>query len=298
MVFQPSLPGFSPHPTERVVNVASVRQRSPLRYPGGKTWLVPTVFQWLNERRPAPALFIEPFAGGAIVGLSVAFEELAEHTILVELDEQVGAIWHTIINLGEGPWLARQVAEFELNHRNVDALLHTEATSPPALAFQTLVKNRVYHGGILAAGSGKIKHGENGKGLGSRWYPATLSRRILEIAAIRDRLSFVQGDGMQVIQQYRTRRDAVFFIDPPYTASQKRPGSRLYNHWQLDHDQLFTAAAQVKGDFLMTYDNVPEVAELAQQHGFETRAVAMKNTHHARLSELLIGRDLSWLAVP
>ena len=27
----------------RVVNVASVKQRSPFRYPGGKTWLVPEV---------------------------------------------------------------------------------------------------------------------------------------------------------------------------------------------------------------------------------------------------------------
>lgn len=29
--------------TPKVVNVASVPQRSPFRYPGGKTWLVPVV---------------------------------------------------------------------------------------------------------------------------------------------------------------------------------------------------------------------------------------------------------------
>ena len=29
-------------PMDHVVNVASVQQRSPFRYPGGKTWLVPT----------------------------------------------------------------------------------------------------------------------------------------------------------------------------------------------------------------------------------------------------------------
>src|SRR5260370_34987117 len=31
-----------------IVNVASVPQRSPFRYPGGKTWLVPHVRRWLN----------------------------------------------------------------------------------------------------------------------------------------------------------------------------------------------------------------------------------------------------------
>ena len=44
----------------------------------------------------------------------------------------------------------------------------------------------------------------------------------------------------------------------------------------------------------MTYDNAEEVRVLAKQHGFETKAVAMKNTHHTEMSELLIGRDLSW----
>ena len=45
----------------------------------------------------------------------------------------------------------------------------------------------------------------------------------------------------------------------------------------------------------MTYDNTDEARALADQHGFETRAIAMKNTHHAKMTELLISRDLSWL---
>lgn len=281
--------------TGRVVNVASVRQRSPFRYPGGKTWLVPRVFRWLNVYESAPALFIEPFAGGAIVGLSVAFEGLAEHVILVELDQQVGAVWDTIISLDEGPWLAEKILSFRLTHKNVDALLDDEPDSTRERAFQTIVKNRVYHGGILAAGSGKIKNGENGRGLSSRWYPQTLSKRILDISAIRNRLSFVQGDGLDVMREHSNRKDVVFFIDPPYTASKKRPGSRLYTHWQLDHDCLFATSAKANGDFLMTYDNVDEVKKLAEEYGFDMKAVAMKNTHHARLSELLIGRNLRWL---
>jgi len=82
----------------QVVNVASVPQRSPFRYPGGKTWLVPRVRQWLASLPVKPAKFIEPFAGGAIVGITVAFEQLAELVILVERDEQVAAVWQTIIN--------------------------------------------------------------------------------------------------------------------------------------------------------------------------------------------------------
>jgi DNA adenine methylase len=34
---------------QKIVNVASVPQRSPFRYPGGKTWLVPRVRRWLLD---------------------------------------------------------------------------------------------------------------------------------------------------------------------------------------------------------------------------------------------------------
>jgi DNA adenine methylase len=57
---------------------------------------------------------------------------------------------------------------------------------------------------------------------------------------------------------------------------------------------LFLLCQKIKGDFLMTYDNAEEVGELAQSHGFQTKAIPMKNTHHAELNELLIGKDLSW----
>lgn len=35
--------------SDKPVNVASVPQRSPFRYPGGKTWLVPYVRDWLAQ---------------------------------------------------------------------------------------------------------------------------------------------------------------------------------------------------------------------------------------------------------
>ena len=52
---------------------------------------------------------------------------------------------------------------------------------------------------------------------------------------------------------------------------------------------------KLKGDFLMTYDDADEVRALARKFRFESRSVAMSNTHHATMKELLIGKDLSWL---
>jgi DNA adenine methylase len=63
----------------------------------------------------------------------------------------------------------------------------------------------------------------------------------------------------------------------------------------MDHRTLFSLLSKAKGDALMTYDNTREIASLAGEFGFETQAIALKNTHHAKMTELLIGKNLSWL---
>ena len=279
---------------DRIVNVASVPQRSPFRYPGGKTWLIPQIRRWLSSKEQKPREFVEPFAGGAIAGLTVAFECLAEHVIMVELDEDVASVWHTILG-GEGKWLAERILSFEFSYHNVQKMLSTIPTNLRERAFQTILRNRVCHGGILAPGAGLIKNGENGKGIKSRWYPETLRKRILNIVAIKNRMAFVQGDGIGIIKEKRSSAAVVFFIDPPYTAGGKRAGTRLYTHFDLDHEKLFNIVSGVKGDFLMTYDNADEIRELARRHRFQIREIAMKGTHHTKMNELLISRDLGWL---
>jgi DNA adenine methylase len=285
--------------TERIINVASVPQRSPFRYPGGKTWLVPRIRCWLENLHFKPKKFIEPFAGGAIVGLTVAFENLADTVILVERDEQVASVWQTIINTENGAeWLANQIVAFNLTLESASQLLSSRSHSTKEKAFKTIVQNRISHGGILAQGAGILKNGENGKGILSRWYPETLRKRILDIAQVKHRIKFIRGDGFQVIQTHSDALNVVFFVDPPYTASSKKAGARLYKYHQIDHEKLFEKMSRVSGDFLLTYDDAEEVRALALKHRFETRLVAMSNTHHAKMNELLIGRDLSWVDKP
>ena len=277
-----------------VVNVAAVPQRSPFRYPGGKTWLIPRIRRWLTSLTERPEEFVEPFAGGGIVSLTVAAEELANHVTMVERDEQVAAVWQTLIEHGEGAWLGDRIVEFDLTSESLAQELQRKARSIRERAFQTILKNRTYRGGILAPGSAPLKHGENGKGIKSRWYADTLKKRMLDIDAIRGRITFIEGDGLEVMKQDVKERGAVFFIDPPYTAAGKRAGSRLYAYSELDHEELFRITSSVAGNFLMTYDDAEGVRELAHKHSFDVELVAMKNTHHTEMREVLIGKDLDW----
>jgi len=111
-----------------IVNVASVPLRSPFRYPGGKTWLVPRVRQWLRALPERPARLVEPFAGGAIIGLTAAFENLADEVILVELDEDVASVWQTILG-GDGEWLVERISALELS-RDTARQIEDSANDP------------------------------------------------------------------------------------------------------------------------------------------------------------------------
>ncbi|MHB9144318.1 MAG: DNA adenine methylase [Symbiobacteriia bacterium] len=270
------------------VNPSTVTQRSPFRYPGGKTWLIPLIIKWLRQQGSSAEL-VEPFAGGAISGLTAAFEKLVSKVTLVELDPDVASVWRTIL-YGDGTQLAHKYASFTLTADSVEAVLKRDNQSLPERAFATLLRNRISRGGIIAPGAGVLKKGENGKGLASRWYPETIRQRILNIVEVRDRISFIQGDGISLLEAWATRPDVVWFIDPPYTVA----GKRLYTHSDVDHEHLFYVVRNLAGDFLMTYDESDEVRALAERNGFGVRRVKMKTTHHDQKYELLIGRSLDW----
>lgn len=275
--------------SEKIVNIASVVHRSPFRYPGGKTWLVPKIRQWLRSLQPAALELIEPFAGGAIVGLSALFEGFVERLVLVEKDEDVGSVWQVLIH-GDGLRLGDEIMSFELTNESAIRTLGAKPINEFDRAFATIVRNRVQRGGILAPGASLLKYGENGKGIQSRWYPNTLNERIKAIVFHKQQMAFVAGDGIEFIRNNAFRESSAFFIDPPYTIA----GRRLYKYSEINHEELFRVASSIRGDFLMTYDNVPDILSLAKQYGFDTALVRMKNTHHELMNELLIGKNLEW----
>ncbi|GAV19109.1 DNA adenine methylase [Mariprofundus micogutta] len=274
----------------KTVNVAQVKHLSPFRYPGGKTWLVPEVRRWMSSLNYRPTHFVEPFAGGAITGLTIAAEGLADRVVLCEMDADVAAVWHVVFGNSDADadWLFNQIESARLTETFVRSIIESNPRAMRKRAFRTILKNRCQRGGILAPGAGLVKAGENGKGLLSRWYPETLVKRMSLLRSIRERITFIEGDAFDVINEYAANDHAAFLIDPPYSLGGKKAGSRLYTHNAIDHEMLFLEISQVNGQFLMTYDDAREVVDMAARHNLVVAKVPMKNTHHAIMYELLI----------
>ena len=271
-----------------VPNVASVPQRSPLRYPGGKTWLIPHVRAWLGAQPSPPRLLIEPFCGGGIVSLTAVMEDLAGRVLMAEIDRDVAAFWHAALRCGDE--LRERLLGFAPTRESVGRIERKDPGGVLDRGFRTLVLNRTRRGGILAPGAALTRNGENGKGIRSRWYPETIAARLCAIQSHADRITFCETDGLQLLAATAGSPGAVVFADPPYTAGGKSAGSRLYAAHEFDHPLLFEILGDAGCDFLMTYDRAPEIVALVERHGFHAVEVSMKNGHHARMPELVITR--------
>lgn len=278
------------HTSNRVINVASVPQRSPFRYPGGKTWLVPSARRWFSQANEQSEL-IEPFAGGGIITLTAIAEHYFNHATMVEIDEDMAAAWQTMLSEKDFPWLIDRIGSFVVSAEDINKSCMMASLGIKERGFSTIVRNRTNHGGILAKGSGMIKTGEGGKGLSSRWYPTTLIRRIIEVNRLSDRISFIHGDAFEIMKQRKNDANAFFFIDPPYTVA----GRRLYNHYHVDHQHIFELASQMKGHFLLTYDDTEEIRRLADSFGLPFQTIPMQTTHLVTKEELLISDNFDWL---
>ena len=273
------------------VNVSQVPKRSPLRYPRGKTWLIPHIREWLGKEQPTkPRVLVEPFAGGATATLTAVAEGLVDTAVIAEIDPDVNALWQAALHQNQE--LRERVLEFQVSEESVREIEEEEPETTLDRGFRTLVLNRTRRGGILADGASTHRVGENGKGIKSRWYPETLVNRLTDIGGYADRITMYPGDGMELLKKLSELhgKEVVMFIDPPYTAGGKNAGDRLYRYSEINHKLLFSVLGRTETDFLMTYDNSEKVLDLVSNHGFQAAQVAMKNTHHQPRRELVITR--------
>ena len=277
----------------RLPNVARVSIHSPLRYPGGKSRWYFYIKKWILKTQPS--ILLEPFAGGAHVGLAVAIEEWGrrnvEKVILVELDDQVAAVWKTILS-EDAEWLTNQIQKFEMNRSNVRRVIKEKDKSTRHRAFAMIVQNRISRGGITTSGSGWLKYGENDKGLKSRWYPDTLSDRIERINRFNESIEFIHGDAFELWPEYLDRSEVASFVDPPYPVKSER----LYKHNEVNHEKVFRLFDKSVGSSIMTYGKSDMAIKLVNNFDLEYVNIVVSNTHNKKTEEMIIGKGLDWLS--
>src|ERR1043165_4723732 len=131
-----------------------VRHLSPLRYPGGKGRLAPFVQLLFEQNKLMDGYYVEPYAGGAGVGLSLLLMEYASRIYINDISKPVHAFWKTLLHDTDA--LCRKIRDKKVTpeewRRQRNILHNFKDYSPSSVAFATFFLNRTNRSGILHSG--------------------------------------------------------------------------------------------------------------------------------------------------
>lgn len=243
---------------------------SPLRYPGGKSKISNFFKQFVKDNGLLDGVYVEPYAGGASVALSLLFDEYVSKIIINDKDRSIYAFWHSVLYDTEN--LCRLIAETPVTMENWKKLRELqkvdkkEQASLLDLGFSTFFMNRTNRSGIIKAGViGGYAQTGNYK-MDARYRKDELLKRIRRIASYADRIELHNEDAVDFIQKIANQNidKTILYLDPPYY----KKGQGLYMNYYKDSDHrdiksLVSRLGQMK--WVVSYDNSEFIKSLYQE---------------------------------
>ncbi len=247
--------------------------KAPFGYIGGKNRLAKRIIGLIPEHRT----YVELFSGGA----KVLFQKTASRNeVLNDLDNEITNFFR-ICQHHDGE-LIRHLRYHVASRKWFDLLLHhtdsANLTDIQRAARFFYLQKLCYGGRVLGKSFGYAVEGK------PRFDAAEIPEIIQRTCA---RLARVQIESLpyeDVLYRY-DRKETFFYCDPPYYGLPKYAFNFSHRDYELLRDHLI----KIKGKFLLSINDVPEIREIFSQFRIERvniRYSVQKTTKVA--SELLI----------
>ena len=238
---------------------------SPLRYPGGKGKVSDYFKQIFKDNCLYDGVYIEPYAGGSSVGLSLLFNEYASKIIINDIDRSIYSFWHSILHNPDE--LCKLIYDTKVTTETWDEQKLVQKTKHRQgllkLGFSTFFLNRTNRSGILNAGiiGGRQQNGQ--WKIDARYNKSELIKRIERIAQYKNKIDLHNSDAVELVKNLRKTlpKKSLFYLDPPYYVK----GKDLYLNYydDNDHQNIATEISKVTNQkWIITYDDVSEIRKL------------------------------------
>lgn len=242
---------------------------SPLRYPGGKRKLTDFIRDAIIQNNLLGGTYVEPYAGGASVALSLLFNDYVSKVIINDIDRSIYAFWYSVLNYTEE--LCNRIIDTEISvsewERQRKVQKNKENAELIDLGFSTFFLNRTNRSGIIKGGIiGGRKQNTKLK-MDARFNKENLIERIKRISAYKDRIELHGLDAIELLKEVSNElsQDSTFiYFDPPYY----NQGSALYvNHYSKDdHTILAEYIQKLKCKWMLTYDYTPQIVDMYKEN--------------------------------
>lgn len=230
------------------------RFHSPLRYPGGKTKLAPFIKKLFYENRLIGCNYIEPYAGGAGVALSLLFDEYVDTITINDYDRSIYAFWHSIIHKKNEfcQELLKIPVTIDTWYKQKSIQNNKESADLLSLGFSTFFLNRTNVSGVITGG---VIGGLDQKGkykINARFNKSSLIDKIERIGRYKDRIIIKNCNAADILKS--DIRNSFVYLDPPYVQKAKRLYMNFYN--EDDHRNIAEILLSEQSNFqwLLSYD--------------------------------------------
>lgn len=241
---------------------------SPFRYPGGKGKVANFVKLLMLENGLVGRDYVEPYAGGASVGLALLFEDYADRIHINDINPGVHAFWYSALNATTElcERIERTPVTMQEWERQRAIMVNAEDVDSLDLGFATLFLNRTNRSGII---SGGVIGGKNQRGkwkLNARFNKTDLVQRIRKIGRHRSRIVLTRLDAVEFVEPWcraEIMPASFLYLDPPYFVK----GAGLYDNFYSpnDHADVAAAVSKLEHPWIVSYDAAPEIIALFER---------------------------------
>ena len=265
---------------------------SPLRYPGGKLKVVDYIKRLYEANDLFDGFYIEPYAGGASVALSLLFGEYVRGIKINDIDRSIYAFWYSVLNKTED--LCRSIYDTPVNMETWEAQRKVQAGKQEAdlleLGFSTFFLNRTNRSGILGSGVIGGKNQDGNFKIDARFNKEDLIERIESVAEYADRIELTSVDAVELIKSIKRPSPKTFcYLDPPYYVK----GRDLYLNYydDNDHQAIAKAIKKYKGNWIISYDAVDFIKELYQDYRQKEYCLSYSAGKPSKGKEIMVYSD-------
>lgn len=171
---------------------------SPLRYPGGKTKLCNKISNIIMKSGLQGCTYIEPFAGGAGLALSLLYNGLVKKIVINDYDYHVYAFWYSILKYKDDfcNKLLNTVIDIAEWKNQREIYNNYQDYSIVDVGFSFFFLNRTNRSGILKAGPIGGKNQESNYSIDCRFNKKNLLEKINNIYKYKNKILLYNKDAM------------------------------------------------------------------------------------------------------
>lgn len=258
---------------------------SPLRYPGGKSQLKNFLVELLNDNNLEGVTYVEPFAGGGGLALSLLYSGDVSKIIINDYDIAIWSIWKSIISypsdfikiiesteITAEEWKKQKQIYTNLKEEKIDKRIKEKVLK---LAFSTFFLNRTNRSGIIKGGMIGGNEQNSTDKLDCRFNKEKLIAKIKKISSYSSSIRLYNLDAEIFISKVILREDpskTFVFFDPPYYKKGPDLYSNFYN--PEDHQSLGIKVQSLNliCNWITTYDCCDEIKKIyTNSFGIEYR---------------------------